>query len=95
MPWQLSDFQKLTAVKGQTFETTTVELDGTSYHNCKFNQCKLIYRGGPTRLSSCYLSKNCSFEFQDNAAFMLQTLSELGWTLVPPGSMGKPQPRMS
>ena len=93
MPWQMGAFENLPEVKGKIFETATVELDGSSYQNCTFNRCKLIYRGGPTRLTSCSISPGCSFEFRDNAAFMLQTLSELGWTLTPPAWMGGPQVR--
>lgn len=95
MPWQSSDFQKLPEVNGQKFDGATVQLDGTSYRNCRFVRCTLVYRGGPTRVESCSFFPGCTFEFQDNAAFLLQTLSELGWTLVPPAWMGPPQTRTS
>jgi hypothetical protein len=88
MPFKLGDFQQLPKVEGQTFDNKTVTIDGTYYRNCTFNKCKLIYCGGPARLDACSISPGCAFEFHDSAAFLLQMLGELGWTLVPPAWMG-------
>ena len=84
MPIQPSDFMRLVEAKGLTFSRETVVIDGTSYQNCSFVECRIIYRGGPTRFVSCSLSPNCRIELQDAAAFVYQVLGELGWKLVPP-----------
>lgn len=93
MPWQASDFQQLPEEKGKTFDNENITIDGMAFRNCTFNKCKLIYRGGPTRLDACTISPGCGFEFHDSAAFLLQTLTELGWKLVPPAWMGPSQTR--
>ena len=84
MPAPPSDFMKLPAVIGKAYDKETVTLDGTSYQQCLFNQCKLVYHGGPTRVFECSISSNCTIEFQDSAAFVLQTLVELGWKIGSP-----------
>ena len=61
-----------------------IVLDGTSYQQCTFNECRLVFRGGPTRLSSCYIGPNCAWQFEDAAAFVLQLLQEAGWQVNPP-----------
>ncbi len=84
MPAQPSDFMALVEAKERKFSNETVVIDGTSYQNCSFDRCKIIYRGGPTRLVSCYISPGCAIELQDAAAFVYQVLGELGWKLTPP-----------
>jgi hypothetical protein len=84
MPIEASDFTKLPEIKGRTYIYETVLLDGTSYQNCVFTQCHLIYRGGPTRVAGCSISSDSKIEFLDAAACVYQTLGELGWKLIPP-----------
>ena len=91
MPWEAANFNRIPEIVGKTFDNQEITLDGTAYTTCTFNKCKLIYHGGPTRLSSCSISPGCGFEFQDSAAFLLQMLAELGWKLVPPALMGPSQ----
>jgi hypothetical protein len=93
MPWQSSDPIKLPEVNGQNYDGASIKIDGASFRNCTFKRSKLIYCGGPTRLEGCSFAPGCEFEFQDQAAFLLQTLTELGWTLVAPAWMGPPQIR--
>jgi hypothetical protein len=93
MTIHVADFQQLPLVKGKTFESTTVMLDGTAYENCNFKTCRVIYKGGPTRISSCYFSPGCSLEMQDNAAYMLQTLGEIGFVIQAPAWLEPPQIR--
>ena len=52
---------------GQDFNSTTLEIDGSVYDQCKFNNCKLIYRGGaiPT-FSRCTLDR-CEWIWNDAA----------------------------
>lgn len=92
MPDQPNDFVKMAEVVGKSYDQDTVVLDGTSYQHCLFNQCKIIYRGGPTNLLSCSISSNCAFELQDSAAFVIQTLAALGWKFVAPSWMGSQNP---
>jgi hypothetical protein len=84
MAWQGSELVKLPQQDNKVFESETIKIDGAAYTNCTFTRCKIIYCGGPTRLDSCSFSAGCAFEFQENAAYLLQTLSQMGWTLTPP-----------
>jgi hypothetical protein len=88
MGWQSADPEQLPVVSGQTYSKNDVILDGNSFQNCRFNEC-LIYRGGPTRVFQCYISANTEFMFTDAAAYVLQTLQELGWTIAPPGHIAQ------
>jgi hypothetical protein len=64
-------------IHGQTYEHTTVELDGNSYDECTFVGCRLIYSGlGPVGLSGCSL-RNCAFAFQGSAANAVAFLNGL------------------
>jgi hypothetical protein len=56
----------------ETLTDTTLEnqeeiIDGKSYTKCVFNNCTLVYKGGPfPAFDSCQLN-NCSWVFQDAA----------------------------
>jgi hypothetical protein len=91
MTIRLLDFAKLPEVNGQKFRNQSVEIDGKSYRNCAFDTCTIIYSGGPSRLDSCAISPGCTIEFRDHAAFVIQILNELGWTISPPHWMGPSQ----
>jgi hypothetical protein len=71
-------------ITGKTFTKQKVTLDGFRYEQCVFNECQLIYGGGPCRALSCYIEPNCTIDFQDHAAFVLQLLTDLGWKMTPP-----------
>jgi hypothetical protein len=79
---RLLDFEKVPEVNGQTFHNQTVQIDGSSYRNCTFDGCTIIYSGGASRLDSCKISPNCSIEFRDAAAYVIQILRELEWTML-------------
>ncbi|PYV64240.1 MAG: hypothetical protein DMG97_35455 [Acidobacteria bacterium] len=89
MPWESRNPQELPQVIGQTYNKAQVGLDGVSYQNCVFNDCHLIYRGGPARFVSCRISSGCVWEFSDAAACVMQTLTDLGWKIAPPGELSK------
>lgn len=90
MNFQIGDFQTLKEINGQQFENQSVAIDGNAFNNCSFTKCSITYHGGPARLTGCSISPGCRFEFRDSAAFVLQILNELGWTIAPPSWMGPP-----
>ncbi len=92
MSWHTFDLQKLPEVKHRTYEKQDVELDGTSWQDCMFHECRLIYRGGPCRMVKCYISPNCAWQFEDAASYVLQFLQEVGWQLVPPSHWEQSKP---
>ena len=52
---------------GQEFNQITEEIDGNVYDQCKFTQCKLIYRGGGIpRITRCHLDR-CTWVWDDAA----------------------------
>ena len=54
--------------RGSTYKDETVSLDDSSYENCAFIRCRLVYSGiGPVTLSGCQFD-NCSFNFEGAAA---------------------------
>ena len=89
MPWETMDLQQLPVVSQRTYENTRVTLDGVSYLNCTFKTCQLVYKGGPAKITSCFIGPNCRVEFQDAAAFMLQFLASWGWSINPPPQFEK------
>ncbi len=38
----------------QTFEKTTVRIDGQHYKACEFRECVLDFRGGPVQFDQCH-----------------------------------------
>jgi len=80
---------KLPEIVGQTYGGgAQVGLDGIAYRNCTFKAgCRVIYRGGPSRVERCAVEPGCVWDFQDNAAFVLTLLSDLGFRVTPPGHM--------
>jgi hypothetical protein len=89
MPIERSDFQHLQQICNQTFDKMTIVLDNRAHDGCLFNECKILYLGGPARVTECSFSPGCSFEIRGQAAFVVQTLSELGWKISPPGWTGQ------
>lgn len=83
------DEVRLPEVKEQRYENAIVGLDGISYQRCTFVNCTLVYRGGPARMVSCSIGAGCKWQFEDHAAFVMQTLGELGWKLDPPGQLSR------
>jgi hypothetical protein len=83
-----SDFMPLVDAKGLIFSHETVVIDGTRYQNCSFEECTIIYRGGPTRLVSCSISEKCRIELQDAAAFVHQVLASWDGSFFPRLGLG-------
>ena len=80
---------KLPEVVGQSYgRGSQVGLDGVAYRNCTFKSgCTIIYRGGPARVESCMVEAEVVFDFQENAAFVVTLLTDLGFRLIPPGEL--------
>lgn len=87
---------KLLEVVGQTYSAgAQIGLDGRCYRNCTFKTgSRIIYRGGPARVESCAAEVGVVWDFQDTAAFVVTVLRDLGFSLIPPGSM-EPFDRLS
>jgi hypothetical protein len=50
------------------FTGMDIELDGNEYHGCRFERCRLVYRGGELlSMVRCNFS-GCQFVFHDAAA---------------------------
>ena len=62
--------------KDQTFEDTTVELDGNSFENCIFNEVVLHYAGGELSMKNCHFDR-FSFAFGGALANGLFALYQL------------------
>jgi hypothetical protein len=54
-------------VQGQTFRSTTVEVDNRHFLNCTFVDCLLITSGGEFAFENCQLT-NCTAGLQDDTA---------------------------
>ena len=46
---------RLRVVKDRKFVNQTLVLDGVRYENCHFIGCTLVYAGGDSEMSSCYV----------------------------------------
>jgi len=89
MPWHAFDYQQLPEVIGQSYTNQDVVLDGKSYQRCTFNECRLTYRGGPSRMVACYIGPNCVWQFEEAASYVLQFLQEIGWRIEPPAAIAR------
>jgi hypothetical protein len=80
---------ELPEVVGHTYESgSQVGLDGIAYRNCTFKAgCRIIYRGAATRVEACKVEAGCVWDFQENAAFVVTVLSDLGFRLIPPDGL--------
>ena len=65
---------------GISYNHETVALDGESFSDCEFRDCRLIYSGGePPHFSGCKFA-DCVWKFEDGAANTLAYL-KLVWGL--------------
>ena len=49
------------------FENTTEILDGNVYRKCRFERCRLVYRGGQLpEMADCFFNE-CTWTFDDAA----------------------------
>ena len=58
---------RMATFKDLTKEDETVVLDGNEFHNCKFQNCKLIYQGGEhPKLQHCQFTR-CTWHLEEAA----------------------------
>jgi hypothetical protein len=77
------DAYRLPVTKGQKFTGTRVSLDDTRFEDCTFQNCDIIYSGGPAETSSCYF-ENVRWVFEGSAGIVVQVMQGLGWKIAPP-----------
>jgi hypothetical protein len=64
-------------VEGESFADETVVLDYTSYRNCTFENCAIVFHGhGSIGLVDCEFD-NCDWVFNDAAANTLQFMATM------------------
>lgn len=62
---------------GNMYQRSVVQLDGTDFRNCTFDNCRLVFRGErPTGLVGCTFI-NVTWAFDGSAATTLAFLSAL------------------
>jgi len=81
------DVEKLSfvSVSEKQFVKQDVSLDGIRFHRCSFQQCNLLYSGGPVLMDGCML-ESCEWKIQGTAAIVLYALEACGWRIFPPES---------
>jgi hypothetical protein len=63
--------------QGKTFSAASEVIDGNQYNECRFDNCKLIYRGGELpRISGCHF-ENCQWQFEEAAERTLVFMRQL------------------
>jgi hypothetical protein len=60
-----------------------VSLDNHHFSGCSFEGCHMVYSGGPAVMENCQLN-NCQLNIQGSAAILVQTLTNLGFKVIPP-----------
>lgn len=40
----------------------TIQLDGYHFHNCRFYNCKLLFKSTNYKLDHCHIGRNCTIE---------------------------------
>ncbi len=71
---------------GKTFSKSNELLDGNSYSDCKFEDCRLFYRGGDVpAISGCHF-QNCTWHFENAAQRTLIFLKLLYHGMGPNGA---------
>lgn len=64
-------------IENKTFTGQTVELDGTGYIKCTFNNCHLVFRGREAfGLREPYFKNGTTMEFADGAALTVQAINQ-------------------
>ncbi len=62
---------------GQKFENVTIFLDGSSFYNCQFSNCNLVFSGVVGFLMDHPVYQNCRWTPQGPALQTIQLLSNL------------------
>jgi hypothetical protein len=70
---------------GETISNATEIIDGNQYHDCRFENCQLVFRGGelPT-INRCHF-ENCKWQFEDAAERTLLFMKSLYHGMGPGG----------
>ena len=82
---------RLRVVKDRRFVNQTLRLDGVRYENCHFIGCTLVYSGGDSEMSSCYVHAGTVWKLQGAAAMTVQVLEQYGWH-IEYGNGAEPEP---
>jgi len=62
---------------GVAYNHQTVELDGETFSDCEFAECRLVYSGGPPpRFEHCRFDE-CEWKFEEAAANTLAYLKQM------------------
>ena len=70
---------------GQTISDKTEVIDGNTYSECRFENCKMVYRGGPIpSIGSCHF-QDCQWQFEDAAERTLVFMKQLYHGMGPGG----------
>jgi hypothetical protein len=71
---------------GKSFSNASETIDGNTYTECRFDNCKLVFRGGEMpRISGCHF-ENCQWQFEDAAERTLVFLRQLYHGMGPGGA---------
>jgi hypothetical protein len=60
-----------------------VSLDNMRFSECSFDECNLLYSGGPFVMDNCWL-RNCELSIQGTAAIVVESLRQMGFQISPP-----------
>ena len=70
---------------GKTVSNETEVIDGNHYEECRFENCKMIYRGGEIpRITRCQF-EDCKWHFEDAAERTLLFMRQLYHGMGPGG----------
>jgi hypothetical protein len=76
-------FNSPSRYSNQHFLGQTIEVDAAFFDRCVFQNCIMVYRGGPPPVFFHSTFENCQWKFEGYAAFTLEYLSTLAVTLPP------------
>jgi hypothetical protein len=80
----------LVSVVGKKFvKADEVSLDNVRFLDCSFDECTLLYSGGPVVMDNCWLH-NCELKIQGSAAIVLESLGRMGFQISPPAEISTP-----
>jgi hypothetical protein len=64
-------------IENRTYSKEAVNLDGNEFVNCTFNDCTLVYRGGPLPRFAGNSIERCVWNFSDAAELTLRFIAGL------------------
>lgn len=63
--------------RGNTYVESRLTVDGHEYISCRFENCTLVYAGGPLPTMGECVFVNCDWTFEGPAALTVQFMSAL------------------